>query len=181
MWRDIISRPPLRDGNGGGEDISALPEPAVRQTLEPVVVMRSAALMLLGLMALFALILTAWFLTGRLVHLVVDQSRKRRYLRADAAERAQLLEKWIYAALTDAGLDACLGWETAQTDARATEHFADVGAGEYTRVAVLMEKSVYGGETPEPFELRTLQAFLQKIFAEWKFRRRGQNFLQQEK
>lgn len=52
--------------------------------------------------------------------------------------------------------------------------------GEYTRVAALMEKFVYGGETPEPFELRTLQSFLQKIFAEGRFRRRGQNFLRHE-
>ena len=167
---DTVRKTAALDDSFGGEDVSMVPELSDRPQLpQPSEMLRNAGVMLLGLAALVVLGLTLWFLLVRLARAALNGVRKRRYRRAGAAERAKLLEEWIYAALTAQGLDACLGWNAAETDAQIVQRFSQVEPGEYTRAVTLMEKFTYGGITPEPFELRVLQSFLEKIYvADWK-------------
>ena len=153
----------LEDSSNGGEQISPVPEPVSRPLPEPVEVIRDAALLLLGLAALIAAVVTAAFLLLELLRLAAEFTARRHYLTLSAKERAGLLQTWIYGVLALEGVDACLGWDAEGTDAALTARRPDVEAGEYQRAAVLMEKFTYGGETPEPFELRTLQAFMNRL------------------
>ena len=68
------------------------------------------------------------------------------------------------AALDDSSSDACLGWNVPATDEEIARRIPEVEASEYIRAADLMEKFVYGGVEPELYELRVLQAFLEKVY-----------------
>mgnify|MGYP004574589399 FL=1 len=68
------------------------------------------------------------------------------------------------AALDDSSSGACLGWNVPATDEEIARRIPEVEAGEYIRAADLMEKFVYGGVEPELYELRVLQAFLEKVY-----------------
>lgn len=157
----------LDNGTDAGLNASAgQGEPA---RTPPVEIVRDTALLLLGLIALLAILAAAWLLVTKLTRHASNSLKKLHYDRAAPAERIRLLHQWIYAALSAQGTDACLGWQAQQTDAEAAARFADVAPGEYTRTAALLEKFIYGGAEPEAFELRTLQAFLEKIYpADWK-------------
>ena len=67
--------------------------------------------------------------------------------------------------------------ENAAVDGGISRRFDAVRPGEYARACQLMEKAVYGGIEPEPFEERTLVALLEKLAAVpegtgWRTRRR---------
>ena len=152
----------LDDSSSGGEDVSPAPEPGDHP--QPGEVLRDTALVLLGVAALAALVLTAGFLVQRLIGFCSRCWKRRRCLRAAPAERARLLEQWIYDSLAARGIDACLGWNVPATDEEIARRIPEVEAGEYIRAADLMEKFVYGGVEPELYELRVLQAFLEKVY-----------------
>ena len=151
----------LDGGAGGGENLSMGTDNA--QHLQPGKIVRNTVLLLLGLLALAVVALTLWYVGRKLMMLWAQYRRKQAYVRADNAGRTELLKTWIYGALSAAGIDACLGWRTGETDAAVAESFPAVEAGEYARVVVLLEKFGYGGVALEPFELRVLQSFLGKI------------------
>ena len=152
----------LSDETDGGEDLSSM-DSDKSGSKPPVKVVIDTLLLALGIAAIVILALTLWYLIRRLTGMISDSMKRRRYLRADAAERTKLLEAWIFGALSAAGLDASLGWNIDETDAAVTAGFSAVKPGEYARATALLEKSVYGGITLEPYELRVLQAFLEKI------------------
>ena len=78
-------------------------------------------------------------------------------------EQAGMLYRWSLRLLWAWDIDACLGWSTEETDAAVAKQFPEIGPGAYTRAAVLMERVLYGGMAPEPYELRALQTFLDKL------------------
>ena len=153
----------LDDSADGSEDISQVAKPT--EPVPPVELLRDTSLVLLGLAAVVVLAATLRYSYKKLSHLLSNTIKKHRYLHADACKRAQLLEAWIYAALSAHGLNACLGWKAAATDAEISRRIASVAPGEYSRTASLLEKFVYGGMEPEPHELRVLQIFLEKLVA----------------
>lgn len=51
----------------------------------------------------------------------------------------------VTAALAAQDLDACLGWNAAETDVQIARRFSQAEPGEYTRAVTLMEKFTYGG------------------------------------
>ena len=63
------------------------------------------------------------------------------------------------------GCGCCLGWDAAKTDAALTACFTAIQPGDYTAAAALLEKALYGGITLEPYEMRTVQALLDKVQA----------------
>lgn len=117
----------------------------------------------LGLLAFFLLVLTiAWailelwrvFLTGRL---------QRLYDQAPGTGKVQLLAGTMFYFLALAGIPARLGWNTKEVDAMVTAQFPDIAKGEYSHCCALIEKNIYGEIELEPFELRTLNCFLDKL------------------
>ena len=99
--------------------------------------------------------------------------RKRR--RMSIEERVRQSQKLIFKLISLWGIDAALGWETSATDKAFADTLPSVKPGEYERVNGLLEKTIYGGITLEPFEERALDLFVQRLWERnvkksWKMR-----------
>ncbi len=152
----------LESDTDGGAD--AAMESGLWEKHPPIKAVLNTVLLLMGMTAVLAMLLAGLLAAGRLVMVLSRWIKCLRYRRADAAGKTRLLARWIYAALAAQGIEACLGWETAKTDAEVAHRFAVIQAGEYTRMVALLEKFSYGGAGLEAFELRALQAFLRKVY-----------------
>ena len=85
------------------------------------------------------------------------------YRRADPMRRAGMIEHQLFALLQAEEIDSTLGYETKAVDARVAEKFEKVKPGEFARTCALLERCVYGGQTPDAREERALSSFLWKL------------------
>ncbi len=138
------------DGQGG------LDESSLRATL--LRVLRGAWPYLLGLAVVALLAIEG-------ARLAAVKTLKKRFLQAKGENRMALIRQWVYGLLCVWDIPAELGWNTEEVDVQVSRRFDAVRPGEYTRACSLMEKAVYGGVEPEPFEERTLIALLEKLAA----------------
>lgn len=100
---------------------------------------------------------------------------ERRRRRMSIEERVRQSQKLIFKLISLWGIDAALGWETSATDKALADTLPSVKLGEYERVNGLLEKTIYGGITLEPFEERVLDLFVQRLWGRnvkksWKMR-----------
>lgn len=58
------------------------------------------------------------------------------------------------------GISMSLGWKTGEVDQKIHEKYQRVEAGAYLRVCEILEKSIYGQQNLEPYEMRTVSAFM---------------------
>ena len=137
------------------------PEKQLPEPLQTVV--RSVPYVLLGLAAVIVLLVVFAFAVLEPARAIRIRMAVRRYERADAEGRAELLEQHLFRMLQRRGIETTLGWQTQQTDAALAEKFAPVQPGEYARVCELIERSVYGGMPPDAREERAMRSFLQKL------------------
>lgn len=105
--------------------------------------------------------------------LLWNAERKRR--RMSIEERVRQSQKLMFKLISLWGIDAALGWETSATDKALADTLPSVKSGEYERVNGLLEKTIYGGIALEPFEERTLDLFVQRLWGRnvkknWKMR-----------
>ena len=63
------------------------------------------------------------------------------------------------------GISMSLGWKTGEVDRKIHEKYQRVEAGAYLRVCEILEKSIYGQQNLEPYEMRTVSAFMKKLEA----------------
>ena len=133
--------------------------------LDPEMVLRHTGLALLGVLVLAVMLTTVLFLLLELLRISAELRAKATYRRADPHRRVLLLHQRLFRLLTIWGMDACLGWDTDRLDNDIHQRFPDVAAGEYRRTAVLLEKAIYGGVPPEPYEMRTMETLLEKVAA----------------
>lgn len=61
------------------------------------------------------------------------------------------------------GISMSLGWKTGEVDQKIHEKYQGVEAGAYLRVCEILEKSIYGQQNLEPYEMRTISAFMKKL------------------
>lgn len=130
---------------------------------EPLNVAINIALVLIGIVAAVALLLTAIFLILEILRLCINVHEKHVFRRTDSFHKVQILQNLIYSILRLRDLEASLGWNTEGTDEEIAKRFVTVNKGEYARVAYLMEKSIYGEQPLQEHELRTLITFAQNI------------------
>ncbi len=142
-------------GEDGSGDVGSI---LLETTANIMTVTLGAAAVLLMLLAVA--VSAAEVLRGVRYRLAV-----RSYRKAHPIRRAALLERYLYRMLRIYGVDACLGWNTTEMDAFLAKRFIEIEPGEYARVCSLLEKTTYGGETPDLREERAMQAFLQKLAA----------------
>ena len=138
-------------------------------------VLRSISLFLLGLVAVLLILLTLLAIAAEAARIIclgpiAEKQRKER-----PGKRIRRTEAKIYQYLSLWGIEAGLGWKTAETDAELCRKFEAVEPGEYTRVCHLIEKHVYGEVLLSPYEERTLNHFLEKLTqpmpnCDWKMR-----------
>lgn len=131
---------------------------------EPVAQVVRTTLLVLGLAALAALVCAALFALAELLRLLLLRRTRRSFRNASPIRRALLLQHWIFRALALWGVDACLGWQSEQTDAQLAQRFPAIQPGEFCRAVTLLEKVRYGGIPPEPYELRTLQDLTHRLY-----------------
>ena len=154
-------------GDEGG-DTSAVTEDGSAgrdPILDPETVLRSTGLALLGVLVLAVLLATVLFLLLEILRVSAALRARTVYRRADPRRRVLLLHRRLFRLLSLWGIDACLGWDTDRLDAEIHRQFPGAAAGEYRRTAALMEKVIYGGVLPEPYEMRTMEALLEKVTA----------------
>ena len=153
---DLSKNDTLADENGESDS----PSGSDAQEEPPVKLSLGRLLPVLGALVLVA---AALVLLGELLRGILLLLLRRRFRRADALERAKRAEKVLFALLSAKGIQAGLGWNTEQLDARLAEIFPKIQPGEYTRVCELLEKAVYGDIPPEIYEERTIFALLRKL------------------
>lgn len=61
------------------------------------------------------------------------------------------------------GISMSLGWKNGEVDQKIHEKYQRVEAGAYLRVCEILEKSIYGQQNLEPYEMRTVSAFMKKL------------------
>ena len=123
-------------------------------------------LILLGIFALMIIVLVAGFSIAEIIRIMIQWRDGRRYEEAPDRKKVEILEKELFHILQCMGIQACLGWNTEETEQRLRTLLGEIGAGEYKRVCELFEKVVYGDIELETYELRTLETFLKKLLEE---------------
>ncbi|MFR7695473.1 MAG: hypothetical protein ACLU0B_09335 [Lachnospiraceae bacterium] len=90
----------------------------------------------------------------------------RKFARADQQKKVriytQLLEE-MQKLPAFLGISMSLGWKTGEVDQKIHEKYQRVEAGAYLRVCEILEKSIYGQQNLEPYEMRTVSAFMKKL------------------
>ena len=160
---DTIRKTAALDDSPDGADPLTGSEEASKPFPSPTELARNTVLLLLGFVSLLVLLLTFFLILLELLRLIVERHAYAVYHAAAPGKRVELLQKRLFSLLSLWGIDACLGWNTAQTDAALSSRFADITPGDYVRVASLLEKSLYGGIELEPFELRAIHALRDKL------------------
>lgn len=90
---------------------------------------------------------------------------KHKYNKATEKEKSKMAVRLLFEYLNKKGIYAKLGWKPEETEKNIIEKDRSFYAGEYMRVYQIAEKVVYGEEIIEPYEQRTLIAFIEKVCA----------------
>lgn len=125
--------------------------------------LKNTTLAMLGIAALLLLAMALLVAAAEIWRAVSIRRVERAYRRADPMRRAEMIEHQLFALLQAEEIDSTLGYETAAVDARVAEKFEKVKPGEFARSCALLERSVYGGQTPDAREERALSSFLWKL------------------
>ena len=90
----------------------------------------------------------------------------RKFARADQQKKVRiythLLEE-MQKLSAFLGISMSLGWKNGEVDQKIHEKYQRVEAGAYLRVCEILEKSIYGQQNLEPYEMRTVSAFMKKL------------------
>lgn len=153
----------LQDDAPGAEELMENADDTGAQTPDlPEAVWRVAAIFL-GAGALVLILGTAGLMLLELARSITWRQKLARYRNADPQQKALFLHNRLQRLLHIWGIENCLGWNTAETDAELVQKVPGVRPGEYTRAAQLLEKFLYGGLEPQPFEIHTLEVLIAKL------------------
>ena len=153
----------LQDDAPGAEELMENADDTGAQTPDlPEAVWRMATIVL-GVIALCLILGAAGLVLLELARSITWRQMLARYHNADPQQKALFLHNRLQRLLHIWGIENCLGWNTAETDADLVQKVPGVRPGEYTRAAQLLEKFLYGGLEPQPFELHTLEVLIAKL------------------
>lgn len=145
--------------HAGGESMDAA------SLLDSFVIVKNAVMLVLGGVAIVLLLLMVMICLTEGSRMVLNLMETGRYRQADEHTQTGILQKWIFCALSCRDIYAQTGWEAEKTEEQIIACCPDIKQGEYIKVNHLLEKSVYGRMTLEPFEKRTVVNFLHKIIS----------------
>lgn len=118
----------------------------------------------LGILAVICIIIAIVLSAIEIVYHFVYAHQKRIYINGSSSDKAIIIQKRLYQLLSIKGIDATLGWHTKEVDRIISDSVKNIEPGDYTRASVLLEKVLYGGCELEPYELRTLEIFVDEMF-----------------
>ena len=87
----------------------------------------------------------------------------RKFARAHQQKKVHIYTEQMQKLPAFLGISMSLGWKTGEVDQKIHEKYQRVEAGAYLRVCEILEKSIYGQQNLEPYEMRTVSAFMKKL------------------
>lgn len=139
-------------------DGSETPEAEVVETIRNLVAFRRG---LYAVVLLFFVLITVAAEILRAIFLWWENSS---YDHKTPLERATDMERKLLYFLRMRGIEARLGWNTDAVEAVIMDRNAEVREGEYRRICDLLQKTIYGNIPMEPYEERTVNYFLRKLY-----------------
>ncbi len=119
----------------------------------------------LGLLAVVLLLFVIVTVCGEILRLLFLGWENRRYDRVSSLQKAEDMERKLLYFLKLRGIEARLGWKTDEVEAAVIARIPAIRPGEYRRICELLQKTIYGGIALEPYEERTVNYFLRKLYA----------------
>ena len=153
----------IEDDQSKSQDITDSGASGMQEKKETIKRIENAAVLTAGAAAVIIVMIAAILCLLELARVVLIILMRRRFRNDSGEKRVRELERRIFRILELRGVEARLGWRTADIDRQVSEKCSSVKQGEYTRVCAILEKAVYGGIALEQYEERTLSTFLQKI------------------
>lgn len=87
----------------------------------------------------------------------------RKFAWADQQKKVRIYTEEMQKLPAFLGISMSLGWKTGEVDQKIHENYQRVEAGAYLRACEILEKSIYGQQNLEPYEMRTVSAFMKKL------------------
>ena len=88
---------------------------------------------------------------------------QRKFARADQQKKVRIYTEEMQKLPAFLGISMSPGWKNGEVDQKIHEKYQRVEAGAYLRVCEILEKSIYGQQNLEPYEMRTVSAFMKKL------------------
>lgn len=118
----------------------------------------------LGLAALLLLLLVILTMVAEILRMLCLWKENSGYDRKNSVEHAEDMERKLLYFLRLRGIEAYLGWNTDAVEAVIMQKNPEIRTGEYRRVCELLQKTIYGNIAMEPYEERTVNYFLRKLY-----------------
>lgn len=138
-------------------------EGSVAEELQNVI--RNISAFRLGFVALALLLFVIVTVCGEILRILFLWWENRRYDHRSSLQRAEDMERKLLYFLRMRGIEARLGWNTDAVEAAVIARISAIRPGEYRRICELLQKTIYGGIPLEPYEERTVNYFLRKLYA----------------
>ncbi len=119
-----------------------------------------------GIIASVVILITLILIVVKISYYFVYTKQLKNYRNSSSSQKARIIETYIYQLFRVKGIDATLGWHTQEVDELVSHSIKNIEPGDYIRASEIMEKVIYGGCELEPYELRTLEIFADKVFAD---------------
>lgn len=127
-------------------------------------VIRNLRAFQLGLVMVVLLLLLLLLLLLEILRILFLWWENSTYDRKSPKEHAVDMERKLLYFLKLRGIEARLGWNTDAVEQAIGERIPDLRTGEYRRICELLQKTIYGGIPLEPYEERTVNYFLRKLY-----------------
>ena len=118
----------------------------------------------LGLAALLLLVLVVLTAAAEILRILFLWKENRGYDQKTPMEHAVDMERKLLYFLQLRGIEAYLGWHTEEVEAELIRRNPQIRTGEYRRICELLQKTIYGNIAMEPYEERTVNYFLHKLY-----------------
>ena len=138
-------------------------ESSVTEELQNVI--RNISAFRLGFVALALLLFVIVTVCGEILRILFLWWENRRYDHRSSLQRAEDMERKLLYFLRMRDIEARLGWNTDAVEAAVIARISAIRPGEYRRICELLQKTIYGGIPLEPYEERTVNYFLRKLYA----------------
>ena len=123
----------------------------------------------LGILGMFILFCSLVFALLECGGAITTRLTREKYARVSQKEKIAMIESYLFYGLELMQVEAVLGWNVEETDAVLAEKFEEVQPGEYSRVCALLEKNIYGEMELEPYEMRLLTGWVEKVLEDGKY------------
>ena len=137
-------------------------ETTVSETVTTVI--RNLAAFWMGIAAVVFLAVVFMMAAAEMLRALFLWQENRAYDRKTSGERVVDMEQKLLYFLKIRGIEARLGWNTDAVEEEIIQRNPQIRTGEYRRVCELLQKTIYGNICLEPYEERTVNYFLHKLY-----------------